>query len=336
MKVLIVEDDAVSLVLLKKVLRKQQYEIVTARNGAEAFNILRREAVDAVLTDWMMPEMDGMELLEKIRANVQPAPLLMMVTALASPQARQRALEAGADIYVTKPIDAAQVVDALQKGLAQKRQGHQYERLFKDASAGWRGNIVGVGITASTGGPPMVRELLRGITPTTAAAFFIVQHGPAWMLEAFVTRLQDETTMPVRLARHDMTVDPGTVYLAPGDVHMVVDPRHPRLHLIDDPPENYVRPAADPLFRSMAAAFRQRTLAVVLTGMGRDGTIGAGYVNVAGGVVIAQDPATATVASMPQSVVALRIARSFAPVPKLATEINQLILELQRAVVESN
>lgn len=335
MKVLIVEDDAVSLVLLKKVLRKEQYEIVTAKNGAEAFDFLRRESVDAVLTDWMMPEMDGMELAKKIQAHVKPMPLLMMVTALASPQARQRALEAGADVYVTKPIDAGQVVDALQKGLAQKRQGHQYEKVLKTATGGWRGNVVGVGITASTGGPPMVRELLHGITPTTDAAFFIVQHGPAWMLEAFVARLQEETTMPVRLGKHDMTVDAGTVYLAPGDKHMIVCPDQPRLLLTDDPPENYVRPAADPLFRSMATAFRTRALVTVLTGMGRDGTIGAGYVNVSGGVVLAQDPATATVESMPGSVVALRIARMNAPVPKLATEINRLIGELQHAHVKA-
>jgi two-component system, chemotaxis family, protein-glutamate methylesterase/glutaminase len=335
MKVLIVEDDAVSLVLLKKVLRKEQYEILTAKNGAEAFDLLRREPVDAVLTDWMMPEMDGMELVKKIQAHVKPMPLLMMVTALASPQARQRALEAGADVYVTKPIDAAQVVDALQKGLAQKRQGQHYEKLLKSADGGWRGTTVGVGITASTGGPPMVRELLHGITPTRDAAFFLVQHGPAWMLEAFVPRLQEETTMPVRLAKHDMAVDPGTVYLAPGDKHMIVDPTQPRILLTDDPPENYVRPAADPLFRSMATAFRQRCLVTVLTGMGRDGTIGAGYVNVSGGIVLAQDPSTATVESMPASVVALRIARMYAPVPKLASEINTLIQELLHAPIRT-
>ena len=333
MRVLIVEDDAVSLVLLKKVLRKEQFEILTARNGAEAFDVLRREPVDAVLTDWMMPEMDGMELVKKIQVHIKPLPLLMMVTALASPQARQRALEAGADVYVTKPIDAGLVVDALQKGLVQKRQGQQYEKVLKGAATGWRGNVVGVGITASTGGPPMVRELLHGITPTTDAAFFIVQHGPAWMLEAFATRLQEETTMPVRLGKHDMRVDAGTVYLAPGDKHMIVDPGAPRLLLTDDPPENYVRPAADPLFRSMASAFRHRALVAVLTGMGRDGTIGAGYVNVSGGVVLAQDPATATVESMPGSVVALRISRMHAPVPKLALEINRLIQELQHATI---
>ena len=335
MKVLIVEDDAVSLVLLKKVLRKEQYEILTAKNGTEALEVLRHETVDAVLTDWMMPEMDGMELVKKIQIHVKPTPLLMMVTALASPQARHRALEAGADVYVTKPIEAGLVIDALQKGLAQKRQGHQYEKLLKNADGGWRGNIVGVGITASTGGPPMVRELLHGLTPTTDAAFFIVQHGPAWMLEAFVSRLQEETTMPVRLGKHDMGVEPGTIYLAPGDRHMIVDPSQPRILLTDDPPENYVRPAADPLFRSMATAFRQRALVVVLTGMGRDGTIGAGYVNVSGGTVLAQDPSTATVESMPGSVVALRIAKMFAPVPKLAVELNRLIQDVKHVTARS-
>lgn len=328
MRVLIVEDDAVSMVLLKKVLRKNGYEILTAKNGAEAFALLKRETVDAVLTDWMMPEMDGMELVQRIRSGMRPVPLMMMVTALASPQARQRALEAGADVYVTKPIDAGVVLTSLEQGLAQKCQGEKYERLLQEAPGGWRGTMVGVGITASTGGPPMVRELIRGLTPTADAAFFIVQHGPGWMLESFAARLQEETAMTVRLARHEMPVEAGSVYLAPGEVHMIVDPREQRILLTDDPPENYVRPAADPLFRSMATAFGKRTIAVVLTGMGRDGTIGAGYVNVAGGTVLAQDPATATVASMPGSVLALRIARTSAPVPRLAPEIDRTIRSL--------
>jgi two-component system, chemotaxis family, protein-glutamate methylesterase/glutaminase len=100
------------------------------------------------------------------------------------------------------------------------------------------------------------------------------------------------------------------------------------LSLNQDPPENFVRPAADPLFRSVAKAFGRDAVAVVLTGMGRDGTIGAGYVASAGGTVLAQDPATAILASMPQSVIDLRIATSVVPLDRMGAAISARIAAL--------
>ena len=133
--------------------------------------------------------------------------------------------------------------------------------------------------------------------------------------------------MPVRLAQDGMKIAPGTVYLAPGDVHMVVNPDTLEIALVDDPPENYCRPAADPLFRSIATAFGKRCVAAVFTGMGRDGSIGAGYIAAAGGVVLAQDPKTATIGSMPQSVIDLRLANVVEPLDQMPEAI---MLEVRR------
>ena len=106
------------------------------------------------------------------------------------------------------------------------------------------------------------------------AAFFVVQHGPAWMLETFSQRLMKETSFKVKMAANYMVPELGTVYLAPGDKHMLVDEHTLKLVINDGPKENFVRPAADPLFRSVAKAFGRYTVAVVLTGLGKDGSQG--------------------------------------------------------------
>jgi two-component system chemotaxis response regulator CheB len=111
---------------------------------------------------------------------------------------------------------------------------------------------------------------------------------------------------------------------------MGVDAQRAVIRLNDDPEENYVKPAADPLFRSLARAFGRRTIGVVATGMGRDGTIGAGYLAAAGGLVIAQDPATAILPSMPQSVIDLRIAKIISPLDSLGGVVSGNIKKMAK------
>jgi two-component system chemotaxis response regulator CheB len=153
------------------------------------------------------------------------------------------------------------------------------------------------------------------------AAFFAVLHGPAWMFETFVMHQKRKMKMPIRLAEEGLVASAGVVYLAPGDRHLSVDPRSRELRLTTDPPENYVRPSADPLFRSIARAFGRHSIAVVLTGMGRDGSIGAEHIAAAGGVVIAQDPATCVAPSMPQTVLNMGVATETVHPDRLAASI---------------
>ena len=156
-------------------------------------------------------------------------------------------------------------------------------------------SLVGVAIATSTGGPPALTEVLRGLPPSISskAAFFLVQHGPEWMLSTFTSRIQGDTSLEVVLGSQGMPVKPGHLYLAPGDRHLTVRPGHYTLKVSNDPPENFVRPAADPLFHSTAEAFGRYCVGVILTGMGRDGTRGAAYIHRVGGVVLAQDPSSA-------------------------------------------
>ncbi|HZE89682.1 MAG TPA: chemotaxis protein CheB [Verrucomicrobiae bacterium] len=317
MKVLIAEDDPVSSTILEGILSRAGYAVVTAADGREALGALRRERFDVLLTDWMMPLVDGIELVRRVRRGAAPQPVILMITAVSSPAARDRAMSAGADDYLAKPIATAEVVTRIAACLARREEAARplpvLSRSFLPPSrprpAG-RPPYVGVVIAASTGGPPLLADLFAAIPSLPIAAFFVTLHGPAWMLGAFAERLGRLSPMPVRLAASGMPTRGGEVYVAPGDRHLAVDPTTLGIRLLDDPPESFVRPAADPLFRSAARAFGAQCLAVVLSGMGRDGAAGAAEIREAGGVVLVQDPATALAPSMPRGVLELGLATS--------------------------
>lgn len=324
MKILIVEDDPTSTLILERSLRKAGYETLSAVDGVEALEILKNQPCDAIVSDWMMPRMDGIELVHRIRATIQPLPVFLIVTSLSLPEARSHALQAGADDYLAKPFAVPEVLERLANCLARRQQPEPLPSSFRRTPS-----IVpseppptfgAIGVTASTGGPEAVRELVRGIGSHKESAIFLVLHGPAWMLETFAGRLQRETSMPVRLAEDGAPVEPGKIYLAPGDWHLTVVPG-PKIALNKDAPENYMRPAADPLFRSLATVFQGNAVGVILSGMGRDGALGAAEIVAHGGGVFAQDPRTAVAPSMPQTAINAGVVTMSLPLQELAPEI---------------
>lgn len=325
MTILVAEDDVTSRLIVVRTLRNERYTVVEARNGEEAIERFRAGNIDAVVTDWMMPKSDGIELITQIRSMAEQPVFIVMLTAIATAEAERKALESGADEFLTKPVQPKGLVEILARGLAVTGSGRAASHLLGNSKAAKIRSYYGVGIASSTGGPQTLLKVFDKIPATDRAAIFMVQHGPAWMLESFRARLQDVCRMPVVMADDGMKFAPGTVYLSRGDFHTVVDPSAGVLRMIDDPPENFCKPAADPLFRSIAAAFGPAAISIVLSGMGRDGTIGSGYIAAAGGRVIAQDPKTAILPSMPQSVVDLRIATHIVPLDRIGTEFTSMI-----------
>lgn len=324
MKILIVEDDPTSTLILERSLRKAGYETLTAVDGVEALEFLEAQPCDAIVSDWMMPRMDGIELVHKIRSSIQPLPVILIVTSLSMPEARSHALRAGADDYLAKPFAVPEVLERLANCLARRQQPEPLPSTIRKtpsvAPSAPPPSFAAVALTASTGGPEAVREVLRGLDNARDTAFFLVLHGPAWMLETFTSRLQREIPIPVRIAEDGMSIQPGSLLVAPGDWHMVVaDGPVVRLH--QEPPENYMRPAADPLFRSMACIFQKHAMAVVLSGMGRDGALGASEIAACGGMVICQDPQTAVAPSMPQTVINAGVSSAVVPLSEIAPEI---------------
>jgi two-component system chemotaxis response regulator CheB len=151
----------------------------------------------------------------------------------------------------------------------------------------------------------------------------LVQHMPPMFTRLLAERLSARSAVRVEEGRAGAPLRPGHCWVAPGDHHMTLarDGIQVKLVLNQDPPENSCRPAADVLFRSVAQAFGPAALAVVLTGMGRDGLRGSEAVRAAGGDVIAQDEATSVVWGMPGAVARAGLADALLPLAAIAPEV---------------
>lgn len=328
-RILIVEDEITSTIFLKRLLQKSDYQVTITYNGMEAMKELELDKYDIILTDWMMPQIDGIELIRRIRENIKPSPYIIMVTALVSEGAKQHALTSGADDYIAKPIEVEELLEKVDLGI-KKLANIVDENSVKNIEI-HKPNVlpdfVAVGIATSTGGPPTLVELITNFEENSDAAYFIVQHGPPWMIETFTNRLKNETKLKVNLAKSGIKIEKGNVYICPGDYHLIINPNL-QLILDDGPKENFVRPSADPLFRSIAHTFNERSIAIVLTGLGRDGSSGASIIKKAGGKVIVQNPETAIAPSMPRAVIEEGTYDFILDVKEIPAKCNNIVSEI--------
>ncbi len=310
MNVLIAEDYEPGANLLSLFLKRAGYTVSVVYDGRAAWEALQEKRFDILITDWMMPKLDGVELIRKARQDLPSCPAIVMLTTLTSDQSRIRALESGADAFISKPYVSREILDVLKNVVKKNRQRSPDVSKVKKATPPSPPPFVGVAIAASTGGPDILRTIFSRFPPLENAAVYLVLHGPDWMLQSFQKSLAEELQLGIEIAQHNVRSKPGGIYLAPGDKHLVIHPKSRKTLLEDTPPENFVKPSADPLFRSVAKAFGQYSLAVILTGLGKDGSKGAAHISEMGGLVIAQDPASAVAPSMPKSVVHARLAHS--------------------------
>jgi two-component system chemotaxis response regulator CheB len=161
----------------------------------------------------------------------------------------------------------------------------------------------------------------------------IVQHMPPLFTRMLAQRLDSTCPLKIVEAAEGDLVERGRVLIAPGGKHLEVRTKGATVvaHLTDAPPENFCRPAVDVLFRSVSAVYRNRTLGVVLTGMGRDGALGAGVIRTAGGEMFAQDEASSVVWGMPGAVVGAGQADRVVPLDQMAGQIVSALRQNQPA-----
>jgi two-component system chemotaxis response regulator CheB len=180
-----------------------------------------------------------------------------------------------------------------------------------------------LGIGASTGGPNALEEVLRGLPPGFDLPIVIVQHMPEGFTRLLAERLTAKTPFPAAEAATGTVLVPGRIWVAPGDRHLVVErcAEGVRLQTNRQAPENSCRPAVDVLFRSLAEVYGGDVLAVVLTGMGQDGLLGAERIVQAGGQVVVQDEPTSVVWGMPGAVARAGLADRILPLGNIADEI---------------
>ncbi len=191
--------------------------------------------------------------------------------------------------------------------------------------------IVLIGV--STGGPNALAKLLPALPANFPVPVLVVQHMPPIFTKLVADRINTQSQLTVKEAAEGDLITPGTVLLAPGDFHMTVDAHAspPRIRLTQDPPENFCRPAVDELFRSAIPVYGPGILAVVLTGMGSDGSSACEAVKQSGGRILVQDEATSVVWGMPGSVAEKGLAEAVLPLEQIAPEILKRTAPAMRA-----
>lgn len=193
-----------------------------------------------------------------------------------------------------------------------------------------RPEMVVIGV--STGGPKALAVIFQSLPGNLGVPIVIVQHMPPLFTQLLASNLSAGSAIPVREASHDETMVANIAYLAPGGKQMRLVPGSAgsrRFQLSDDPPENACRPSVDYLFRSVANHFPGRALAVILTGMGDDGTRGLRLLKGSGSMVIAQDEASCVVYGMPKAAVDAAVVDVILPLDAIAERITALVRRSQ-------
>lgn len=319
-RVLIVDDSLFMRAAIAKTLGAGPFEVVgQAKDGKEALAQIGKLAPDVVTMDFNMPGMNGAET---VRALMQQRPTpVVMFSAHTKQGAKETfdALSAGAVEFVTKPagevsVDLSKIADELMRKVVAAAQARPRAASLPP-TLGIRAPITApisttlpgglprlCVIAVSTGGPAALSEVIPALPGDLRLAIVVVQHMPAGFTAALAERLDALSNVSVREAKAGDRPMPGGVLIAPGDRHLELDERG-AVTLTDGPLVNGCRPAADVTMLSAAKVYGRRALAVVMTGMGKDGAEGALAIKRAQGKTLAQDKDTCVIYGMPKAAV---------------------------------
>ncbi len=356
LKVLVVDDSAMYRKIVRDVLNSTAgIEVVgCAANGVVALNQIKALRPDVVTLDFEMPQLDGIGVLKKM-ASLPHAPAAIMISAFTTSGAKATttALQEGAFDFILKPATKSldESVRQLRRDLLPKLEACRSKTLLKQPSAriskpaqlrpappkriakprprpGLRGKPEMVGFAISTGGPKALTRLLPQLPAKFPCPILLVQHMPPMFTASLAADLDQRCKLQVIEGAEGLTPRAGQIVIAPGGKQMRVALRdgQPKIEITNDPPERNCKPAADYLFRSIAEAYGGKSVGVVLTGMGDDGTVGARAIKDQGGVIIAQDEASCVVYGMPKSIVDNDLADFVEPLDNVATCLTNTML----------
>lgn len=342
-RVLVVDDSAFMRAALKRTLESHpKIEVVgQARDGAEGVEKVKELRPDVVTMDFNMPRMNGVEAIRAIFAD-RPVPILM-ISAHTQEGARETldALAAGAVDFIPKPDgEVSTDLSGVKEELFRKIRAAARSQPRAPAPAPTKvrpispvstaksprkisGDDPVVLIAISTGGPAALERVIPRLPESFRASVIVVQHMPKAFTKALARRLDGISALSVREAEDGDSLEPGSVLIAPGDRHMVFDSAG-RVKLTDTPPVNGCRPSADVTLQAASRILSGRVTTVVMTGMGKDGALGAQAVKAGGSKVYAQDEKTSVVWGMPKAVIKMGLADEVLPLEQIAPRLVEL------------
>ncbi len=314
-RVLIVDDSVFMRSMLRHALERIDIiEVIdTAQNGTLGLKKILASKPDVVTLDIEMPGMSGLEVIDRVMKERPTAIVVVSTKTQAGAKTTLDALERGAVDYVAKPladkdariesfrekvVHAVLAAAASNRGsLAQKIAPSEFGGIGKDVPLD---SVVAIGISA--GGPQTLHQILPTF-PRNFPPILITQHMPADFTKPLADRLNLESRIEVKEASHGSELLPGTALIAPGDTHLRVTGRGSRLavEISKGPKVGGFRPSVDVMFDSLASACPERTVAIVMTGMGTDGATGLELLKKEGAHTLAQDQASSVVFGMPKA-----------------------------------
>jgi two-component system, chemotaxis family, protein-glutamate methylesterase/glutaminase len=312
-KTLLIDDSGFMRILLSDLLRKDdRIEIVgTAINGLEGVEKVKRLKPDVVITDMVMPQYDGLYVVQQLMKEM-PLPIILLSSLDRTNPKIFDALKEGAFDFIDKPVEKevsggylpltqmvreASLADYLK--LRQRIIGRNTNVHTLEARLNY--DIIAIG--ASTGGPSAVEYMVNNLPNNLTIPVLIAQHMPERFIESYAVRLKETSGQCVSVLQDGEHLLSNHIYMAPGTANL-------RIELLGSTPsakfeakhfQEYNNPSIDCLFESIAALYGSRAAGIILTGMGRDGTIGLQKIRAAGGFTIAQDEGSSVVYGMPKS-----------------------------------
>ncbi len=312
-KTLLIEDSGFMRILLSDLLRKdERIEVIaTASNGLEGVEKVKSLKPDVVITDMVMPHYDGLYVVQQLMKDM-PLPIILLSSLDRANPKIFDALKEGAFDFVDKPqekevskgylpltkmVREASLTDYVK--LRQRVKGRNTSIHTFEARLNY--DIIVIG--SSTGGPSAVESIVNHIPNNLSIPVLIAQHMPERFIDSYAARLADTTGLKVSVAKDGDPILGNNIYLAPGTANMRIDKTgsSPITKFVYDHYKEFNHPSVDCLFESVASVYGSRAIGVILTGMGKDGTMGLKKIQEAGGLTLAQDELSSVVYGMPKS-----------------------------------
>lgn len=342
-RVLVVDDSAFMRKIIADILNTDaSIQVVdTARNGSEAIEKVKTLKPDVITLDVEMPVMDGLTCLKKL-LDISNMPVVMLSSLTKDgADATIQALANGAVDFITKPTNIFGM-----SGDSKKQELIEKVKIAKNAArvSGRALNKIEipkpkprkevvknveirhiVAIGTSTGGPKALQDVIPLIPGDAPAAFLVVQHMPPGFTRSLAERLNSLSEVTVKEAEHNEEVKAGHVYIAPGDYHMQVERsngRDLRIRLTQDPPIGGLRPSVNVMMNSLSATGLKNIIAVIMTGMGGDGSEGIVKLKKENNAhIIAQDEKTCVIYGMPKVAVQTGVVDAVVPLKNITREV---------------